>query len=626
MKIDSNFNFEVSVSEDAYTDKVISGAMIGSSKVEENRNIRKKYGFQSNKGIGYKRITTNSKQLLDCMINGKVMCNLFNPKHYRKDGTFGSSEKIDMNFEGSFIVSVDIDKTHFSTAEEYISKLQTKPTFWYTSYSNQQAGKGARFRMMYVFDRMIYNPYYFRYVAWTLNKTIENEVGEEIDDYCNIRCSQYFNGTNISNPDVIVSYGLTDIVYSLDDFNINTNGFLNFLNNYAYYKTKTKSRTKSIQYLISNLISKYHIQSNEERSSNVSTTYYDDWENLNTSISEPVEVKFNPILIDDMYNMDFDTFMKYNRHQYKYIYRKDNGEWVNDSFQYVDDDYFALYWNTTTITDGNQRRKKLYNRMCLRRILFPEVDADTLLFCAYVDRERFIDNSDEVVSIECLKKNVMWAMDKDIEDLKDEFSDSIAYLKKNTPKRGKIYKNKQSIQKGNYTEISLYYNSTLSVNENLTILEQNGVKVSKTTLYRYIKDNNIQTKPTDEEIIQLLDKNLSIRKNKQLLEDNYNISISIGKLSKLFNTSTSTTYYSNWEKMNTTEDDADLPWNDDDTDVKKNQQSIEEIENIFNGTNTIYYNPYEVYAEEQRMDDFKQRLELGMAQWIKQCMESLEYE
>jgi DNA polymerase I-like protein with 3'-5' exonuclease and polymerase domains len=236
-----------------------------------------------------------------------------------------------------------------------------------------------------------------------------------------------------------------------------------------------------------------------------------------------------------MYNLDFDSFMKYNRHQYKYIYRKDDGEWINDSFQYIDDTYFSLYWNQDTIKDGNQRRKKLYSRMCLRRIMYPEVDADTLLFCAYVDRERFIDNSDEVVSIECLKKNVQWAMDKDIDDLKEEFSDSIEYLKKNAPKRGKIYKNRESIKKGNYTEIDFYYNYDLSVSQNLEILHNNGINISKSSLYNYLKDNNIQLKPTNEEIYSLLDLNLSIRKNKQLLLDNYNISISIGKLSNIIN-------------------------------------------------------------------------------------------
>lgn len=614
---DKDFRFEVSISEDSYADKIISGAMIGSSKVAANREIRKQYGFKPNKGIGYKRIQANPSELLDYMIHGKVMCNLFNPKHIRKDGTFGSCEKVDKNFEGSYIISVDIDKTKYSTAEEYIEHLTTKPTFYYTSYSNQQENKGARFRMMYVFDSMIYNPYYFRYVAWTLNKTIENEVGEEIDDYCNIRCSQYFNGTNISNPDVIVSYDCTNNIYNLDDFNINIQGFYNFLNNYAYYKTKTKSRTKSIQYLISNLISKYSFLSNEVRSSNSSTTYYDDCENLNTceiTTITPV-VSFNPLLIDDMYSLDFDSFMKYNRHQYKYIYRKDDGEWINDSFQYIDDTYFSLYWNQETIKDGNQRRKKLYNRMCLRRIMFPDVDADTLLFCAYVDRERFIDNSDEVVSIECLKKNVEWAMDKEIDDLKEEFSDSIAHLQNHNPKRGKIYKNKQSIKEGNYSEIDLYYNSNLSVKENHKNLINSGMNVSLMTLYRYTKDRGIKTKLSDEEIYSLLDTTLSIRSNKQLLLYNYNISISIGKLSRIMNSNQSTTYYDDCEKMNTSNStvDCDLPWNDDDTDAKKNPQPIEEIEQIFNG-NTTYYNNY---AEEQRIDDFKQRLNLGMKQWIQ---------
>ena len=71
----------------------------------------------------------------------------------------------------------------------------------------------------------------------------------------------------------------------------------------------------------------------------------------------------------------------------------------------------------------------------------PEIDADTLLYCAYEDRHKFIDNSDGVVSIECLKKNVESCMEKDVDSLREDLKDYIESLPK--PKSGIIFRGGQ---------------------------------------------------------------------------------------------------------------------------------------------------------------------------------------
>ena len=73
--------------------------MIGSGKDEENRKIRKLYGYE--RGISFYRETVTPKSLLNELLEGKVFCHLFNPKKTRQDGTFGSSEKTNDNFAGS---------------------------------------------------------------------------------------------------------------------------------------------------------------------------------------------------------------------------------------------------------------------------------------------------------------------------------------------------------------------------------------------------------------------------------------------------------------------------------------------------------------------------------------------
>ena len=96
---DSNYLFKVSLSNESYINKEISGAMIGTTKDENNRKIRKQYGYRANKGIGYKEVEVNAETLLNSLINGNVFCHLFNPQQVRKDGTFGSSQKKDENFK-----------------------------------------------------------------------------------------------------------------------------------------------------------------------------------------------------------------------------------------------------------------------------------------------------------------------------------------------------------------------------------------------------------------------------------------------------------------------------------------------------------------------------------------------
>lgn len=522
MEINKDYKFTVSVSKDRYINKEISGAMIASGKNEEVKEIRKKYGFKKNSGVGYIESTETPETLLDKLLNGAVMCNLFNVSRFRKDGTFSSSEKKDDNFKGSFTVGVDIDHTSFKSVEDYVDRLTYKPTFYYTSYSNEQPNKGVRFRMIYVFDTMIENKYFFRYVGYTLHKLIEQDTDEVIDDYCGIRCSQYFNGTNINTTGLIVKYGITNNIYSLDDFNITAEGFIDFVKHNCYYSSSDKRRTKYFQILIDN----YNKSNTVIEDKKEETKIYD--------IECGVEINNKPSqhLVSDMQRLDYDEFMKYNRHNYNYFYRIEKDEWINGSYQFVDDNYFALFYNVNTVKDGNQRRKKLYQRMCLRRVMKPEVDADTLLFNAYEDVHKYFE-TDGDLTIECLAKNVEWAMSKSVEDIENDFSDTLAYLRSKAPKKGIIYKSKAAHSKANtYSLLDTYYNRDLSVTDNITeIYNIYGYTVKKSTIYDYLKDRKISNNNNDL-ILSVYDFSLSLRKNWKYINENV-CKVSLGKLSTL---------------------------------------------------------------------------------------------
>ena len=72
----------------------------------------------------------------------------------------------------------------------------------------------------------------------------------------------------------------------------------------------------------------------------------------------------------------------------------------------------------------------------------------------------------------------------------------------------------------NYAAIDEYYNSELSVSENLKVLQDNGVSVSRRTLYRYCADRGIKVCYSDSDIIAMLNANDSVRGNLATLKDN----------------------------------------------------------------------------------------------------------
>ena len=233
----------------------------------------------------------------------------------------------------------------------------------------------------------------------------------------------------------------------------------------------------------------------------------------------------------------YDDFMKYNRHKYRYIYRKETKEWIDGLYQYVDDDYFSLFFYADKVADGEKRRKKLFMNMCLRRVIDPEIDADTLLFCAYEDRERFFDNSDGVISIDCLVRNVKNAMNLTIEEIEEKYSETLEYYKGRNVS-GIIFKKdcynlatrNMVLKDERYNEIDKWYNDKLSVRENLKIAKGNNQKVSRDTLYRYCEDRNIHPNPknsySEALVLSLYDETLSLRDNVEIMKNN---GIKIGK-------------------------------------------------------------------------------------------------
>lgn len=555
MQTNENYTFDVSLSLESFRDKTISNAMIGGTDKEEVRNIRQAYGFNPWSGISFKQTTLTSQFLLDTILKGKVFCNLFNPKQYKADGSFGSHQKSNDNFAGSYLLCVDIDRTRYGL-DEYISKLTYKPTIYHTTpshlkYTDDGEFLGPRFRLLYVFDEKIENPLYFRYCADKLYGVIESDTGEPVYDRCGLNCSQYFNGSYIGNPDTTVCYGISHNVYNLRDLHVSLSDYRDYLTGCAGYESLSDKKEKQIVSELERITGDryYYHWPTHSFGTHAPVYSYENEVQYELKSSELSQSTVN--LLYDWDRLDLEEFMslpewKKAYHTTKYVYRVEK-EWIDNLYQYVDDDYFALFYITETIKDGGKRRKNLFERMCLRRYMKPEITKDELVINTIRDIIKFFDNNDGMLGMDFIRSNVDAAFNLTIERIGEIYSKTIALLKAYTrPKRGIIYFNKKArSRETTFSILDELYDNNLSVLQNLDYINEcMDFKISKSVLYAYVKDRGIKTdsyKLDDDELMDLLDVNLSVKKNMETLRDN-GIKGSNNRINRLLNKKRSMVY------------------------------------------------------------------------------------
>lgn len=509
--IDNNFSFTTNISVEAYTTKNEATAClsrIGAKSVGKN-----KMAFME-------QIVTVS-EFLDYATTGHAFCNLFEydadakywletgdgkryPSYpiYKKGGNTGAMKltfKTDRFFKGSQTVFVDIDKTRFHDVSEYISTLTLPPTCVYMSFSDNKEKGGQvsrRFRLVYVLDEIVGKDELTK-ISSAINNMIRIDTAEDIEDDCGTRVSQYMNGV-YGNYETYE----TDKIYSISDFD------------------------------------DYVFESNEP-----------------TPTEEAQEIVFDEGMLVDMGTYGYDQFMHYYSTQYKYLYRIEKPGWIKNTYQLTDENFMRLWFYREKQVDGQNRRRKLFKNACLRRLMFPDIDPNTLLFNLYVDFVRFFDNSDGVITLDTLVRKVKTAMMMTREELEDYCAFEIQYWKKNRPKF--ILKSGYIASQGflsyiakdiRWKELDERYDRSKTVKENADIL---GVPLR--TLYRYCSERHIATNPNrgetesqrrakrklkKQEEIELFkavyDPELSLRENREKL-NNEGLSLSPPTISSWVN-------------------------------------------------------------------------------------------
>lgn len=399
----------------------------------------------------------------------------------KNKGFFKMSAKRNDLFKGSYTVFVDIDKESYSDdIEEYIGALTYTPTITYTSFSDkvdkESTGYSRRFRMVYVFDSMLTKEEFY-HVSNYIIADLQDMTNEEIYDDCGSDPVQYFNGANPSEHECYKSY----LVYSVTDF--------------------------------------------PELTWEEQLMEYDEDDDICVKCDEAVE--FNGDFIEDLKNRkDLDKVLHYWFHKGGYRYfTKPEINFDGKDYAMVED-YMELLYMPKKIEDGCKRRKKLLIRAILRRLIKPEVTPDELLYNMIIDVQRFFDNTDGVLDLDCLMVRVQRAYCADLDEFKEKFvNDKTCRMSKFVvnpdieDKRSVISRARTEITDSTIAE---NYDVTKSVKDNLEALKEKGIKVKRTRLYDWVKKNNIETVDSrDKGIATGYDPSLSLMDNQKVMKCSY---------------------------------------------------------------------------------------------------------
>lgn len=503
-----NYKFRINVSLDTYSTKKEATACL--SKVGAKTAGKEKMAFIE------RSVTIDD--FLDLAISGHAFCNLFdidpNKQYWVKNsegkkyqvypvyrtgknkGGMKLTFKSDIYFKGAQAIFVDIDNTKYRTIPKYINCLTYKPTCVYMSFSDNTEKHGVvsrRFRLVYVFDKIL-NKEEFISVSQSITDYIIIDTAEPMEDDCGTRLSQYMNGVWGNNETYQTNY-----IYSPSDF-------------------------PPEDFVIQSAVHE------DER-----------------------QIVFGDQLLKDMLTMSEKEFMHYYSWKYRYVYRTERAEWIDGVYQLTEEGYLQLWFYREKQEDGQHRRRKLFKNACLRRLMYPDLDADSLLFNLYVDRWRFFDNSDEVITLDVLKRKVKNAMLMTCEQLIAYCQFEIKYWAEHRPKFitnpnafCSLSRINQISKKVRWDELDKHYDRTKNIKENHELIPE----VSLATLYRFCDERGIDRNPNkaptkDEvqdkkrlarkEMIQrfqeLYDPDLSIRENKKMMEE-MELKLSIGTIQR----------------------------------------------------------------------------------------------
>ena len=451
-----------------------------STKPLERNTTEEKY-------IRWENTTDTFEGLVTDITNGYAIACCFTDNH-----TFSMSQKSKANWNCSSIICYDFDAVR-TTAEEMnnvLSKNGIQPNIIYRTANDGKRKKDTdkylnRYRLVYVFTE----PYrdYDDYVdeRKRLKYQIESVSGEKSDK-------------RADTP---------------EHFFYTVKGCKPIINCPAFNKTVSHG---------DNNIEREHYSDGVRQKTQKRDTFETEIQKMFWSSENP----FGDVLrafMGQYVNMEATQFKIAQDAPYAILegieYREIKRKWRVAHFDKKNGDT-TKYSHTSRISDGHGRKRVLFLNGIIRRLISPTLTFDDILYCLCYEMEAYIDNSKDPIN-----RQQIWDIAKSImkADLNDYTSLGLVNKKYIVNKEwcmrngysskgiALMARNhiKEMDKKRLFEEFGEVYDPSLSLRKNVEIMKGFGIKVSKDTLSRFIKENNIQNCPASNKTVSHGDNNIA---------------------------------------------------------------------------------------------------------------------
>lgn len=463
----------------------------------------------------FNKVELKVKDLCLYISKGHAFTNIFNNK-----GELKIKDKKIKNFKESWFIGYDVDHSNVSM-KDFVELLSVKPTISYTTPSN--GVDGYSFRLLYVLDEPIttndeYKRIYDGYAQYLgINDIIDAKAKDS---------SRYFNGSK--DCDIICNEENT---ICLNDI-----------------RTIVKDINEVSEIHIPIL---YNKNNKKEDLGNITVGCVNQTKPL-------CWIDYNKEIVDDFFNLDYNVFVyNYNCYDSFVNYEETPIELDEDEpFGYYPKDFRKIVRKPKYVTkngkrqkqdvrlhDGEGRRRKLAINMIIRRLIYPNITFENLLYNIAYEISNYIDNSDGQLTKKiafgiCLK--VMKY------DLNDFYRNGFGIHKD----ANKMFINEEFCAKYGISKVKVrnminatslnmdrlienYYVSGMTASELYKIMKEKKETISYETCRRYVNKKEEVKKITDEDIIKVIDTTKSYRNNVSLVSERLGIEIGKDKVAKL---------------------------------------------------------------------------------------------
>ena len=398
--------------------------------------------------VKYNRIDDLSlENIAELITHGNCFTSIF------KKSNFSVSYKKETNWIGTDFVIFDVDNVRNEiTFEEYLNSLKFIPTIIYTTPNcNKQKPTDtkpfSRFRLLYAFNTTITDKWQYQGIYDAISNTFDTTLFDTTkkSDNCGNSPVQQFSGNATKNCQITIN----DVIYNVSNFDI------------------------------------------EEPT------------------EEPIEKDKIKVRIDDEFLQNLNTlkptdFLSCYRDKYQIIYESEldyNEEGyalTPDDYVCIERNYMAYKWwgirkyKCRKLRDGQKRRNTLFSNARIRVQIKPNISIEELIYNLVFDRTYFFNNSDKVLTNQCLlrialdaKKSKRKMKMKNIPRLR--VSAEYCMINHITPKAQKQIAEKME----HYKEISMWYDPTKNVYQNVKIAKEKGNGEVYNTLQKYCFENGI---------------------------------------------------------------------------------------------------------------------------------------